>query len=206
MTETVGLPAMNTPLLLLYLLTFLLIVLTPRVFFRKGGTLNLKWWLTALPFALCPAALIVARVAELSSYRPQNWDAPSELLSVLFAASSLCLLSFTLGTHQVPISLWHQSDDAPEHIVTEGAYSRIRHPFYASYLLALVGSVVLFPHWATIGLAIYAGVVLTATAVNEERKIINSEYGAEYARYIARTGRFLPRLRAPKAVISKVTS
>ncbi|ORW74132.1 hypothetical protein AWC22_23725 [Mycobacterium riyadhense] len=197
---------MNTPLLVLYVVNFLVIIVTPRIFFRKDGTFNLRWWLTALPFGLCPAALVVAWVAVLAPYRPRSWDAPSELLATLLAAGSLSLLFFTLGTHRVPISLWHQVNDTPRHIVTEGAYRRIRHPFYASYLLAVTGAVVFFPYWTTIALAIYAGVVLNATAASEERRLTGSEYGAQYARYLARTGRFVPRLREPRAPISDVST
>ncbi|SON61450.1 hypothetical protein MSIMFI_02960 [Mycobacterium simulans] len=197
---------MNTPLLVLYVLNFLMIIVTPRIFFRKDGAFNLRWWLTALPFGLCPAALVVAWVTGLAPYRPRSWDAPSELLAVLLAAGSLSLLFFTLGTHRVPISLWHQVNDAPRHIVTEGAYRRIRHPFYASYLLAVTGAVVFFPHWTTIALAIYVGVVLNATAAKEERKLLGSEYGTEYAQYLARTGRFVPRLRQPCAPVSEVAT
>ncbi|OSC41574.1 methyltransferase family protein [Mycobacterium decipiens] len=197
---------METPILVLYVLNFLVVTLLPRIFFRKDGTFNLRWWLTALPFGLCPAALVVAQAAELTPYRPRSWDAPSEVLAVLFVAGSLCLLFYTLGTHRVPISLWHQSNDAPRHIVTAGAYRRIRHPFYTSFLLAFAGAVVFFPYWTTIALAIYVGVVLNVTAASEERKLVGSAYGAEYAQYLARTGRFVPRLRKPRAPISEVTT
>jgi protein-S-isoprenylcysteine O-methyltransferase Ste14 len=189
--------SMNVALLGLHVLNFLLIIVTPRFFFRRDGAFNLKWWLTALPFGLCPAALLLARVTGLAPYRPASWTIPSELVAVIFAVGSVSLLFYTLGTHRVPISLWHQVNDAPPHIVTEGAYRRIRHPFYTSYLLAFGGAVVFFPHWTTLTLAICVVGVLNATAAKEERRLTGSEYGAEYARYAARTGRFIPWRRPP---------
>ncbi|WP_373234565.1 methyltransferase family protein [Mycobacterium marinum] len=186
---------MSVPVLFLYLLNFVLFITMPIYFFRKDGAFNVKWWLTSLPLGLCPAALAVAWAAKLVPYLPGSWVGPSELVAVGLSAASLCLLFYTLGTHRVPLSLWHQSNDAPRYIVTEGAYRRIRHPFYTSYLLAFAGAVVLFPHWMTITLAIYACVVLNVTAAREERRLATSEYGAQYRQYMARTGRFVPGLR-----------
>jgi protein-S-isoprenylcysteine O-methyltransferase Ste14 len=85
-------------------------------------------------------------------------------------------------------------DDPPGHIVTWGAYAHIRHPFYASFLLTLIGSLLLAPNWGTL-IAWFGGLLmLNATAAREERRLSQSEFGEEYCRYLERTGRFLPNL------------
>ena len=90
------------------------------------------------------------------------------ILAILLCASAQALMGYALGTHRRRLALWHQTDDAPEHIVTEGAYALVRHPFYTSYLLTLVGGVLAAPHlWTVVTLA-YAFHRLNATAAREE--------------------------------------
>ena len=90
--------------------------------------------------------------------------------------------------------LWHQEDDAPRSIVTYGAYKYVRHPFYSAFLLALAGTLVACPHPGTMVCLAYALLMLRHTARKEEYKLANSEFGEQYRSYLARTGRFLPRL------------
>jgi hypothetical protein len=48
---------------------------------------------------------------------------------VVLSAASIALICLTLGTPRIPIALWHQNGDQPEHIVAYGAYRWIRQPF-----------------------------------------------------------------------------
>src|SRR5262249_13004025 len=125
----------SAPVLLLQLSTLAVIGLLPRLFFRRDGRLGLMWWLTALPFVVCPAILLFAFFAHTPVMTWPGWRGPGELAAVLADAASLALIFFTLGTHRIPLALWHQDNDNPAHIVTYGAYGPIRHPFYASVIL-----------------------------------------------------------------------
>jgi protein-S-isoprenylcysteine O-methyltransferase Ste14 len=186
----------SAPLLLLYLLNFGFIGALPRIFFKKGGSYNPMWWLTASPFFVCAAAL----VATSAGVRHPLLGAPfvvsglQEVLAVPFAAASIALIALTISSHQRPIALWHQQNDAPEHITTHGAYRYIRHPFYASFLLALLGATILSPQPLTLLALVGALVQLNRTAAREEGRLCASAFGAEYAAYMQRTGRFLPGL------------
>lgn len=184
---------MTDPALLLVVLTFVLIAVTPRIFFRRDGELNLRWWSLAAPVGVAPVLLVGAELAGLAPHVPQDWLTGTRLAAVVLAAAAIALVSLTLGTHRIPIALWHQSDDAPRHLVTWGAYRRVRHPFYSSYLLAFLAAVAVFPHLVTLALLTYMAVQLNAVAAKEERKLAASEFGAEYTAYTHRTGRFLPR-------------
>jgi protein-S-isoprenylcysteine O-methyltransferase Ste14 len=185
--------------LLLVVLDFLLIILLPRIFFRKDGTFNLRWWSTALPMGLCPVFLVVARAAGIAPGVPDGWLRYTGLGAVVCTFVSVALIALTLGSHRVPIALWHQEDDAPVSIVTWGAYRHIRHPFYTSFLLVYLAALLLFPHWVTLVLTLYMAVMLNTVAAREERRLSDSAFGAEYRDYLARTHRFLPLgpVRAP---------
>lgn len=186
---------MNGAVVVLFLINFLFVGILPLIFFKRDGRLNLIWWLTSAPYFLCALFLIVAFFRKISPL--SGFGTPlSELLSVIavfFSAGSIALIAYTLGTHRLRIALWHQNNDAPEHIVTYGAYSRIRHPFYAAFLLALLGALVFCPHPVTLMLLIYGFLVMNHTAAKEEQRLSESKFGAEYRAYIHRTGRFFPR-------------
>jgi protein-S-isoprenylcysteine O-methyltransferase Ste14 len=184
---------MPTPLILLILLNFALIGLLPKVFFRRDSVLNVRWWATAIPFWIVPVFLVAAPATGLAGWAPPGWDEPLNLAAVVLSACSVALTSFTVGTHRIPISLWHQNDDSPRYLVTHGAYRWIRHPFYASFLLAFLAAFVTLPHWVTLVALVYAFVALNLTAAGEEQRLSRSDFGPEYRLYIQRTGRFLPR-------------
>lgn len=185
---------MNDPVLLLVMLNFGAIGLLTAFFFRRKVRYAPEWWATALPHVFCPSFLVVAQVLELDSLAPAAWAGLLDLVSVALSAASLALMFLTWGTHRVPLAHFHQDDDTPEHIVTYGAYARIRHPFYTSYILLYLAAAAGFPHVSTLGLFAYMFVALTRTAAKEERRLAASQFGTEYRRYTARTGRFLPRL------------
>lgn len=185
---------MSAPVLVLILLDFACIGMLPVVFFRRNGRLGPLWWLTALPFFCCPVLLLGVALAGAEPPTPGGWSTVLAAAAVVPGAASIALIFLTLGTHRTPVALWHQENDAPRHLVTNGAYSRIRHPFYTAFLLAFVAAFVSFPHVATLGLLGYALAVLNFTAAREEGRLSASEFGAQYLRYRAETGRFLPRL------------
>ncbi|MCQ4040708.1 methyltransferase family protein [Streptantibioticus rubrisoli] len=185
---------MDDSALLLLLLNFVFIGALPRLFFRSDGSFNLKWWLTALPFFLCPLYIAAGLAIGWQPFFSGTPRTVLTLASVVLSVASIALIFMTLGTHRIPLALWHQDNDAPQHIVTYGAYRRIRHPFYSSFLLAFLAGLLVYPHWGTVLLAVYGLVSLNTTAAREERRLSASEFGAEYRRYINQTGRFLPRL------------
>lgn len=186
---------MDRGVLILICLNFIYVALLPVVFFKKDGGLNLKWLATSLPFGICPLSL----VASYYGYLPRltgvdtPWGSFSDLLPVLLSCFSIALISYTLGTHKIPIALWHQNNDAPQGIVTYGAYRWVRHPFYASFILAFISAFVYSPQMVTIACLIYGLIVLNFTADKEEKRLCQSDFGQEYKSYMERTGRFLPK-------------
>ena len=176
--------------------TFATIGGLPMAFFGGDRNLNIRWWLTAAPFFIAPMA-----VAALFLGRAPSWTPPVVVADGLAIAASLAavasigLIAYTLGTHRRPIALWHQTNDAPKEIVTWGAYSHIRHPFYTAFHLALGAAALTAPSVVTAGCLAWGCIALVLTARREERRLLASRFGADYGVYMQRTGRFLPRLR-----------
>jgi protein-S-isoprenylcysteine O-methyltransferase Ste14 len=164
----------------------------PWVFFtREQRRFGVLWFVTAAPFALAAGCLLLGAGGVL---RPA-WRA-TEPLGALLSAGSLALIGLTAGVHRRPLALWHQQHDAPQGIVQCGPYSRVRHPFYSAFLLALAGAACVLPHVATLLILLAGAALLSWTARREERRLCASPFGADYAAYMLRTGRFLPRRSA----------
>jgi protein-S-isoprenylcysteine O-methyltransferase Ste14 len=80
-------------------------------------------------------------------------------------------------------------------LVTAGPYRRVRHPMYTALFLLGVGFLLLTANWAVGVPLIVALPAIVATRVGNEERMMAEQFGAEYRAYMARTGRFLPRLR-----------
>jgi protein-S-isoprenylcysteine O-methyltransferase Ste14 len=83
-------------------------------------------------------------------------------------------------------------------LAESGPYGWIRHPIYTGWLIMVVGSVLMVPETIVDvgGIVTVLGVLLQA--LREERHMLGT-LGECYAAYAARTGRFLPHLRARRA-------
>ena len=193
---------MSAGVLTLFLIEFALIASLPAIFFRRG-VFNLLWLATGAPYFVCALALVASRLGVMPPLPgpalPEAALVAGQCAGVACAAAALGLQGFVLGTHQRPLRLWLQEDDRTEHLVTHGAYKRIRHPFYTSFLLALAGAFIAAPSYGTAATLAYGIVTMTLTVMKEEKGILASEFGKEYAAYMQRTGRFFPFLGAQPA-------
>ncbi len=180
-------------ILILILVNFSFIGALPRIFFRNDGKFNARWWMTASPLFLAPTILVAMRAGMIE---PMSTSEVQDIIAVVLSITSVTLMAFTLGTHRIPISLWHQENDAPKSIVTWGAYQRIRHPFYASFIIALTSALIYAPHALTVFSWIAGFAVLNVTAAREERRLSSSEFGKDYVEYMGKTGRFVPKIGA----------
>jgi protein-S-isoprenylcysteine O-methyltransferase Ste14 len=187
---------MNMTLVILLMVNFAYIGILPRIFFKKDGRYNLMWWMTAGPLFLNAILIFLQQfgVLNLELY----WSLPmvGEIAVVVLSSFSIGMISYTMGTHRIPLALWHQNNDAPVNIVTWGAYKYIRHPFYSSFITAQLASIMLMPHLVTFAGMVWCIVILNRTAAREENNLSNSSFGTEYQSYMKTTGRFFPKLGA----------
>ena len=84
-------------------------------------------------------------------------------------------------------------DHVPEALCEAGPYRWVRHPVYASYLLAFCAVAIALPHWVTLISLAGNAALFVYTALNDEKEIAGSALAADYAAYRERTGMFLPR-------------
>jgi len=114
------------------------------------------------------------------------------------AACGLFLGSMTLfsggvrATHDRPLTVAFSTDE-PRHIETTGPYRRIRHPFYASYLLAYLAGWVATDQILLLVTVVAMLALYAAAARREEAKFRSSPLAKEYRRYAQRTGMLVPR-------------
>jgi len=107
-----------------------------------------------------------------------------------------CLVLFQWAVHSIRGRYFSYifSTDEPQFLHTSGPYAYIRNPAYASYLLALLSTALMFPSVLTLGLAVGMAAYFQHAARFEEGKFEASPLREEYQAYKARTGRLLPRL------------
>jgi protein-S-isoprenylcysteine O-methyltransferase Ste14 len=85
--------------------------------------------------------------------------------------------------------------DTKTELITDGPFRRIRHPIYAYQAGLMVCSALVLPSPPMLALAVVHLALVNVKARNEERHLLAS-HGDAYARYIERTGRFVPRFGA----------
>jgi protein-S-isoprenylcysteine O-methyltransferase Ste14 len=174
------------------LLNFTAIGVLPRIFFQRGR-FNARWIITATPYAISSVVVLLATTGVVNPWIPSGRGA-LDAAAVVASATSLSLIWLTVGTHRIPLALWHQDNDAPHEIVTWGPYARIRHPFYTSFLLALLAGVLVAPGPGTMAMLILGATFMSITARREERRLLASALGGGYRDYMRSTGRFVPAL------------
>jgi len=189
---------MSPSLFVLSLLGFVLMFALPKIFFRADGRKNLRWWITGAPFGLAVIGVVLAWATVTPRLVPTSTVLASvlDIAGMLFTVGAIALIAATIATHRVPLALWHQEGDqnAPVHIVDYGPYGWVRHPFYVSFILLLIGAALIARDAVTLAALPLGLLSLDWTARMEEKKLLASTLGGEYGAYRARTGRFVPRL------------
>ena len=129
------------------------------------------------------------------------WPHPAWLIVIrepwsLYAGAAIATIGFALfvgskralGRHYSPC----YESYLPLGIVTDGPYQHVRHPIYTANGLLLAGLALLTGSlWLAANLALLA-FYYGRSARAEERHLAAAH--VEYGRYVARTGRFVPRL------------
>jgi protein-S-isoprenylcysteine O-methyltransferase Ste14 len=79
-------------------------------------------------------------------------------------------------------------------LVTTGPYRWVRHPLYATGGALLVAVGLMAANWFILGLAAVVLVLIRVIVVPLEEAGLIAKFGADYRRYMARTGGMFPRL------------
>jgi protein-S-isoprenylcysteine O-methyltransferase Ste14 len=114
------------------------------------------------------------------------------VLRWLFAAAAVGCLALTIDCWRRMGRHWRMDiSDSNTALVTEGLFSRIRHPIYAFSIAMMIATAIVLPTSAMIAIAAVHVVLMNVKARREEAHLARL-HGDAYARYVERTGRFLP--------------
>jgi protein-S-isoprenylcysteine O-methyltransferase Ste14 len=117
------------------------------------------------------------------------------------ALGAIAILSCSLTLYEwARHTIWGRSfyiawsGDVPEALCDRGPYAYVRHPIYASYILAFLAVLVAMPTLITLAAFVFNAGLFTHAALSDERSLSSATFAADYAQYKKRTGMFLPRL------------
>lgn len=163
-----------------------------------AGWIFLVFIVLGIPVLLVMDGLVV-RIGLL--YRPQlsfffPFDTQLQLAGAVLAAVGLTVLAVT--TRMLAEHVFAKAINERE-MLTTGIYAYVRHPYYLGFFLFTVGLL-----WLTLNILMVVLVVptlfeadgrfITRVVADEERELVQ-RYGPAYEKYMARTGRFLPKFR-----------
>ena len=171
---------------------------------REGGAVSRREEPRAIFFSLRASGAVMMLLLLAWLLRPEwlRWammPMPHLLrwAGAALAAAGIVFVYFVFRT--LGSNLTDTVGTRPNHtLVTGGPYRWVRHPFYVTGLLVSVGLALLTALWVLPVLTAVALPLLVLRTPIEEAKLIE-RFGDEYRAYVARTGRYLPRLRAASA-------
>jgi protein-S-isoprenylcysteine O-methyltransferase Ste14 len=158
-----------------------------------AGSLLALLWFSLMFFVMFPAGVLWWSGADLWPPPPgaNRWGGAGILLiaHLLLIGPVRAFIVDGRGT-QLPIA-------PPGFLVLGGLYTRVRNPMYLLYLLIVLGEAVLYRSAALAGYAAFFFALEHAYVVGVEEKQLLRRFGADYAAYCARVGRWLPRRDRP---------
>ena len=81
-------------------------------------------------------------------------------------------------------------------LIERGPYRWVRHPMYTAFVIMSTGMLLLSANWLIGGGPLLFLPVLMLVRTPREERMLLARFGDDYRAYMARTGRYLPRLRA----------
>ena len=94
-----------------------------------------------------------------------------------------------LGKNWVPLSKTTENQE----LVTDGIYSKIRHPFYLSILILFLGMAII--PWNLYGLLFFIlFLIALRIRIRKEESELVAKFGEEYEKYIKETPMIIPKL------------
>jgi protein-S-isoprenylcysteine O-methyltransferase Ste14 len=173
-----------------------------------GQRLEQVMWLIWVPLVVAWMALpYLAATGARSPWGLPELAAGSGLLVLRWIAALITMIALAL-TIECWVRMgknWRMAvtPDQKTELVTNGLYSRVRHPIYALSILLMICSALIVPTGPMALVAVVHVALMLVKARNEERFLLAAK-GEAYARYCRQTGRFMPRFgpRAPKSEAS----
>jgi protein-S-isoprenylcysteine O-methyltransferase Ste14 len=157
-----------------------------RTFVREGDAVGASLAYVAFLFGGTLATLLIGLRAPL---HPAN-----AVVAALLFAAALALYEWARATIRERGFYVAWSGEVPETLCDAGPYRRLRHPIYASYMLAFAAQSIALPGMTTLAILGCAVALFVHAGWSDERSLARSDLAAEYAAYRRRAGMFLPRV------------
>lgn len=144
----------------------------------------------AVGMLVIPLLFVFSSVLDFADYELPAWTAWA---GAAVLASGIWLLWRSHAGLRQNFSSTLQLKQEHE-LITGGVYARIRHPMYAALWLLAIANTLLLHNWiAGWSYVVCFGLLYFVRVPREERMMLD-RFGESYRRYVARTGRVMPRM------------
>jgi len=155
----------------------------------------LVWVPSAAVWMFLPYAALTRATAPFALPEFVN-AAPYQIVRWIAAASAVAALIAIIRSWLRMGDDWRMDvGSSKSALITDGLFRFIRHPIYSFSMLLVVCSALVVPTAPMIGIAVILLTLWNLKARIEEQHL-SAVHGETYRRYVSRTGRFFPRLRA----------
>jgi len=152
------------------------------------GRESLLMAISAAGLGVLPLIYVISNVPRFADYAFRPWQG---WIGAAVFAGSLWLFR---RTHKDLGRNWSVTLEVREQhaLVTNGVYSRVRHPMYSAFWLWALAQALLLPNWIAGPAGLVGFGTLFFLRVGREEALMMETFGDEYRRYMARTSRILP--------------
>ena len=137
-----------------------------------------------------PILIGVALIATIFSPLDLPFSPATNIFGCLLLIIGFIIHGYTHKIHKQA----HQQSEKIEKLVTEGIYSKIRHPLYLSLIMLYLGFAFSWGIvWILLPVVIF--VTLTVLTAIKEEEALMEKFGKEYEKYIRHVPwRFIPKI------------
>jgi protein-S-isoprenylcysteine O-methyltransferase Ste14 len=161
---------------------------TPKLTRRDRAREIVLMTVSASGLLVVPLIYVFSDQPRFANYPFHSWQA------WLGGAVFLAALWLFRRTHRDLGRNWSVTLEVRERhaLVTNGVYSRVRHPMYSAFWLWALAQALLLPNWIAGPAGLVGFGTLFALRVRREEQLMIETFGEDYRRYMARTSRILP--------------
>ncbi len=140
---------------------------------------------------IIPLVYVFTSTLDFANYNSPVWVNCAGSIIFFFGILLLWRAHFDIGRFWVmDLSIMENHK-----LIKTGVYKYIRHPLYASHMIWAIAQVLIFNNWIAGCSFIIVFIPHYFYRVTKEEKMMISEFGDEYNKYINETGRLFPKFK-----------
>jgi protein-S-isoprenylcysteine O-methyltransferase Ste14 len=150
----------------------------------QGSTTGMK--------IISSCGVVFAALHFVAIFLPNSVTSERAWVAALLYLWSLGLFWWAIRTNSATRLSAAFSTDVPVHLVEDGPYRFIRHPFYCAYVLTWSAGTIATARWWLLPTLVVMVIIYWKAAKIEEEKFSRSSLAKEYERYRERTAWLVP--------------